>query len=38
MKVYLAMTADVNKPAIFYERILMNEKSEALKKIQLLIL
>ena len=29
---YLTMTADVNKPVIFYERILMNKKAEAFKK------
>ena len=31
-KMYLTMTADVNKPVIFYERILMNKKAEAFKK------
>ena len=31
-KMYLTMTADVNKPVTFYERILMNKKQKLSKK------
>ena len=36
LKMYLTMTVDEKKTVTFYERILMNKKAEALKKIQFL--
>ena len=37
-KMYLTMTPDVNKPVIFYSKILMNKKQKFSKKIQFLSL